>query len=118
MTAALVGVDVGTTAVKAIAISPDGEVLAQAEHGYPLSTPRPGWSEQNPEDWWRASEAALAEVAAGWEVAGIGLSGQMHGLVVLDDAERVIRPAILWNDQRTAAECAEIEERVGLSRLI
>ncbi len=115
---ALVGLDVGTTGVKALAISPDGEVLARAERGYPLSTPHPGWSEQSPEDWWRASEAALAEVARGRSVAGVGLSGQMHGLVVLDGAERVIRPAILWNDQRTAAECAEIERRVGLERLI
>jgi len=118
VTVALIGVDVGTTGVKAIAISPDGEVLARAERGYQLSTPRPGWSEQDPEEWWRASEAALAEVSGGLDVAGIGLSGQMHGLVVLDAADQVIRPAILWNDQRTAAECAEIEERVGLDRLI
>jgi xylulokinase len=112
----LVGLDVGTTGVKAIAVSREGEVLARAEEEYPLSTPRPGWSEQDPEDWWRAAERALA--ALGVEAAGIGLSGQMHGLVALDAEERVIRPAILWNDQRTAAECAEIEERVGLDRLI
>ena len=115
---ALVGLDVGTTGVKALALSPEGEVLATATRVYGLSTPRPGWSEQDPEDWWRAGEAALAEVTAGRDVAGIGLSGQMHGLVVLDDDGRVIRPAILWNDQRTARECAEIEERVGLERLI
>ncbi len=115
---ALVGLDVGTTGVKAVAVTPDGAVLARAEHGYPLSTPRPGWSEQDPEDWWRAAAAALAEVTEGREVAGIGLSGQMHGLVALDDADRVVRPAILWNDQRTAAECALIEETVGLERLI
>jgi len=114
---ALVGIDVGTTGVKAIAIDRRGEVLARAERGYPLSTPRPGWSEQDPEDWRRATEAALADLGVG-EIAGIGLSGQMHGLVVLDAAGRVIRPAILWNDQRTGAECAEIEERVGLERLI
>ncbi len=114
---ALVGLDVGTTGVKAIAISPDGEILARAERGYPLSAPHPGWSEQDPEDWWAASQAALADLAVAG-VAGIGLSGQMHGLVVLDEAEQVLRPAILWNDQRTAAECAEIEERVGLERLI
>jgi xylulokinase len=114
----LVGLDVGTTGVKAIALSSRGEVQVVATRGYPLSTPRPGWSEQDPEDWWRAAESALAEVSARREVAGIGLSGQMHGLVVLDDAGRVIRPAILWNDQRTAAECVEIEERVGLDRLI
>jgi xylulokinase len=115
---ALVGVDVGTTGVKAIAISPDGDVLAVASRGYALSTPRPGWAEQDPEHWWVAAESALTEVSSGVEVAGIGLSGQMHGLVALDAAGRVIRPAILWNDQRTAAECVEIEERVGLERLI
>jgi xylulokinase len=115
---ALVGIDVGTTGVKAIAIDAQGEVLAGAERGYALSTPEQGWAEQDPEDWWVAAEAALAEVSAGRDVAGIGLSGQMHGLVCLDARDRVIRPAILWNDQRTAAECAEIEERVGLSRLI
>jgi xylulokinase len=115
---ALVGLDVGTTGVKAIALSSDGQVLATATRVYELSTPRAGWAEQAPDDWWRASEAALAEVSAGRDVAGIGLSGQMHGLVVLDEAGTVIRPAILWNDQRTASECAEIEERVGLDRLI
>jgi xylulokinase len=114
----LVGLDVGTTGVKALAVAPDGAVVASASRGYELSTPRAGWAEQDPEDWWRAAESALAEVAAGRDVAGVGLSGQMHGLVVLDDAGRVIRPAILWNDQRTAAECAEIEERIGRDRLI
>jgi xylulokinase len=113
----LVGLDVGTTGAKAVAVSPAGEVVARAEEGYPLSTPRSGWAEQDPDDWWRASEAALSAVGAE-RAAGIGLSGQMHGLVVLDAADRVIRPAILWNDQRTAAECAEIEELVGLERLV
>jgi xylulokinase len=113
----LVGLDVGTTGVKAIAISPQGEVLARAEEEYPLSIPQPGWAEQEPEDWWRASERALAAVGAG-QAEAVGLTGQMHGLVLLDAADRVLRPAILWNDQRTAAECAEIEERVGLERLI
>jgi len=112
----LVGLDVGTSGVKAIAISPEGEVVARAEHGYALSTPRPGWSEQEPDDWWRATEAALADLRV--EPAGIGLSGQMHGLVVLGADDRPLRPAILWNDQRTAAECAEIERRVGLARLL
>ena len=92
-----VGLDVGTTGVKAIAVSPEGEVVARAEREYPLSTPAPGWAEQDPEDWWRASEAALADVGAE-HAAGIGLSGQMHGLVALDEGDRVIRPAILWND--------------------
>jgi xylulokinase len=113
----LVGLDVGTTSVKALAISPDGDVLARAEEEYSLSTPAPGWVEQDPDDWWRASEAALAAVGAE-SADGIGLSGQMHGLVAVDEAKRVVRPAILWNDQRTAAECVEIEERIGLERLI
>src|ERR687898_1239544 len=113
---ALIGLDVGTTAVKALAVAEDGEILARCEVPYPLSTPRPGWAEQDPEDWWRASQSALARL--GHEPAAIGLSGQMHGLVALDGADRVLRPAILWNDQRTAQECAEIEERIGLERLI
>jgi len=112
----LVGLDVGTTGVKALALSPEGNVLARVEESYELSTPHPGWAEQDPEDWWRAAERALA--ALGGQPAAIGLSGQMHGLVVLDDRDRVLRPAILWNDQRTEAECVEIEERVGLARLI
>jgi xylulokinase len=115
--AVAVGLDVGTTAVKAIAVSETGEVLASCEEEYPLSTPRPGWAEQDPEDWWRATERALGRLDAG-EVAGIGLSGQMHGLVALDDSDAVIRPAILWNDGRTGAECVEIEERIGLERLV
>ena len=113
----LVGLDVGTTGVKALAITPEGEVVATAEEDYALSTPQPGWAEQDPEDWWRASEQALGRFGVrGAEQ--IGLSGQMHGLVALDAERRVLRPAILWNDQRTAAECAEIEDRIGLSRLI
>src|SRR5438034_1538474 len=112
----LVGLDVGTTGVKALALSATGEVVARAEAGYSLSTPQPGWAEQDTEDWWRASRTALAEL--GVAPTSIGFSGQMHGLVALDAHDRVLRPAILWNDQRTAAECAEIEERVGLERLI
>jgi xylulokinase len=113
----LVGLDVGTTGVKALAVSPTGEVLARAEVSYPLSTPQPGWSEQDPDDWWRAAQAALDALRRD-DVAGIGVAGQMHGLVLLDRERRVLRPAILWNDQRTAAECAEIEERIGLERLV
>jgi xylulokinase len=116
VTDTLVGLDVGTTGIKALALSSEGEVIGRSDHGYPLSTPRPGWAEQDPEDWWRATRAALADLRL--EPSAIGFSGQMHGLVALDAADRVLRPAILWNDQRTGAECAEIEERVGLARLI
>ncbi|HLY94451.1 MAG TPA: xylulokinase [Gaiellaceae bacterium] len=111
---ALIGLDVGTSGVKAVALSPGGELLATADESYPLSTPQPGWSEQDPEHWWSAAQACLARLPVGH----MGFAGQMHGLVVLGDDDRVLRPAILWNDQRTAAECAEIEERVGLERLI
>src|ERR671911_2869123 len=115
---ALIGLDIGTSGVKALAVSEeDGAILARREVGYPLSTPRPDWAEQDPADWWRATREALARLGVD-EPAGIGLSGQMHGLVALDAAGDVIRPAILWNDQRTGAECAEIEERVGFERLV
>ena len=110
----LVGLDVGTTGVKAVALSPDGDVVASASAEYELSTPQPGFAEQDPEDWWRAAQSCLERLPKGH----VGLSGQMHGLVVLDASDRVLRPAILWNDQRTGAECAEIEARVGLERLI
>ena len=113
----LVGLDIGTTGVKALALSPDGEVLARVEEAYAFETPHPGWAEQDPELWWGATQAALAELAAE-DVAGIGLSGQMHGLVLLDGEERVLRPAILWNDQRSAPECDRIEAELGLHRLV
>jgi xylulokinase len=113
----LIGLDVGTSSVKGIAVAPDGEVLAVAESSYPLSIPRPGWAEQDPEDWWRATQEVLAALGRD-DAAGIGLSGQMHGLVALDAAGAVIRPAILWNDGRTGAECEEIEATIGLHRLV
>ena len=111
---ALIGIDVGTTGVKGVAIDADGRVLATATADYPLSRPQPGWSEQAPEDWWRGAQECLAQLPEG----PVGFSGQMHGLVVLDGDGNVLRPAILWNDQRTAVEAAEIEERIGLARLI
>jgi xylulokinase len=112
----LVGLDIGTTGVKALAVAEDGRIVARAEEEYPLSIPRPGWAEQDPEDWVRGADRALERLGAHGE--RVGLSGQMHGLVALDSEQRVLRPAILWNDQRTGAECAEIEERIGLERLI
>lgn len=114
MSEVLIGIDVGTSGVKAVAITHDGELVAETDQSYPLSTPAPGWAEQDPEDWWRAAQACLARLPEG----PIGLSGQMHGLVALGENGAVLRPAILWNDQRTAAECDEIEQRIGLERLI
>ena len=116
--AVCIGIDVGTSGTKALAVSPDGHILAAANFGYPCAHPRPLWSEQDPEDWWKATIKAVRTVVRNArlkpaDVAAIGLSGQMHGSVFLDKAGKVIRPAILWNDQRTAAECEEIESRAG-----
>jgi xylulokinase len=112
------GIDVGTSGTKTLAIREDGEILASATVEYPLSTPKPGWSEQDPEHWWQAAVQSVQQVLAKGkitpgDVAGIGLSGQMHGSVFLNQRHDVIRPAILWNDQRTTAECREIEAAVG-----
>jgi xylulokinase len=103
-----------------VALNESGEVVAEAAQGYPLLSPRPGWTEQNPEDWWLASRKVLSEVAAGvkGKVEAIGLTGQMHGAVFLDASDQVIRPALLWNDQRTVAQCVEITDRVGRERLL
>ncbi len=119
MSGPAMGIDVGTSGVKGLAIDERGHVLARAESSYPVSTPRPGFSEQDPETWWQAATLVLTKLRdrAG-KPAGVGLSGQMHGLVALDRNDRVLRPAILWNDQRTARESAEIEGILGLERLI
>jgi xylulokinase len=116
----LIGLDVGTTGARAVAIDLDGNVVAVASEEYPLSTPRPGWTEQDPELWWAASQVVLKRVASDLREPplGLGLTGQMHGSVFLDDADRVIRPALLWSDQRTASQCRTITERIGAERLI
>jgi xylulokinase len=118
-----IGIDTSTTATKALVMDADGAVLAVGRSEYGFDTPRPLWSEQSPTLWWDATVAAIAgglqeAGIAGGDVAAIGLTGQMHGLVLLDASGEVLRPAILWNDQRTQAECDEIRERVGRSRLI
>jgi xylulokinase len=120
----LVGIDIGTSATKAVRCDVSGRVVASALAAYPSSRPRPGWSEQDPRDWWSAAASAVRQVIEGVNpsaVAGVGLSGQMHGLVLL--SKRVVasgghdgeplRPAILWNDQRTGEQCRRIEEAVG-----
>jgi len=116
----VIGLDIGTSGARAVALNESGEVVAEAAQEYPLLSPRPGWTEQNPEDWWLASRKVLSEVAASTKgnVDGIGLTGQMHGSVFLDANDQVIRPALLWNDQRTAAQCIEITDRVGRERLL
>ncbi len=120
---ALLGLDVGTTGAKAVMIDAAGRLLGVATVEYPLLTPRPGWTEQVPESWWEASVAAVRTVVTQSGITpdaieAVGLTGQMHGLVALDAAGAVLRPAILWNDQRTAEECAWITERVGASRVL
>lgn len=116
--AVLLGIDIGTSGTKTLAIDEQGRVLAEATSFYPSYHPRPLWSEQDPDDWWRATVETVRRVVKKArlkkaDVKAIGLSGQMHGSVFLDAKDRVIRRAILWNDQRTAAECQEIEQRVG-----
>jgi len=119
----VLGLDVSTTATKAVLMDREGAVRAVATCGYGFETPKPLWSEQDPALWWNGTvssvRSALAEAGVGGEtVDAIGLAGQMHGLVTLDAAGDVLRPAILWNDQRTEAECDLIRERVGRERLI
>lgn len=115
----LVGLDVGTTGARAVAIDESGRVVTSASSEYPLLMPRPGWTEQDPLDWWNASRDVLQQVAsAAGPIVAIGLTGQMHGSVFLDERHQVIRPALLWNDQRTAGQCEIITERIGRERLI
>ena len=113
-----IGVDIGTSGTKSLLIDPDGNILAEASATYEVSMPKPMWTEQNPEDWWTATQKTIRSVVKQArvkppEVKAIGLSGQMHGSVFLDKSGKVIRPALLWNDQRTAAECDEITELAG-----
>ncbi|MBP5224933.1 MAG: xylulokinase, partial [Lachnospiraceae bacterium] len=115
-----IGIDLGTSAVKLLLVDEKGAILNEVSRDYPLSFPQPGWSEQAPEDWWEAVKDALPELLEGFDrnaVAGIGAGGQMHGLVILDEEDRVIRPAILWNDGRTEEEVAFLNEEIGRKTL-
>lgn len=119
----VLGIDVGTTGTKAVLVETTGRLAARATHEYPLHTPRPGWAEQDPADWWRATVAAIRDVmsASGArpdEVRGLGLSGQQHGAVFLDAGGHVLRESLLWCDQRTAAQCAWIHDTVGFDRVV
>ncbi len=120
----VLGIDVGTTAVKAMLVGSDGRVLGESEVEHSVSVPRPGWSEQHPEMWWRSTTQAVRKVlhtegGGDWrgEISAIGLSGQMHSSVFLDADGEVIRPALLWNDVRTSAQCRHVLESVGLDLL-
>ncbi len=113
----LLGIDIGTSGCKVLLVDEHGRLLKQASAEYPLSVPRPRWSEQNPEDWWAGVQKCLADIDES-SVDGIGLTGQMHGAVFLDGRLDVVRPAILWNDQRTFEECEEIDRAVGRERLM
>lgn len=117
------GIDTSTTSSKALLIDERGVVIGTASSSHTLQTPRPLWSEQNPEEWWQAVSTSIREVLQkadvnGEEVVALGLTGQMHGLVLLDEAGKVLRPAILWNDQRTQAQCDEIHQRIGKAKFI
>ncbi|MDO8682661.1 MAG: xylulokinase [Armatimonadota bacterium] len=119
----LLGIDVGTSGTKALLITTDGRVVASSTRTYPLYTPYPLWAEQDPEDWWQATIGAIQDVISSSgidpkSIRGMGLSGQMHGAVFLDENHRVLRPSILWCDQRTAAECEWITNTVGLEKVV
>ncbi len=115
-----IGIDLGTSAVKLLLMQGDGSILKVVNREYPISFPKPGWSQQEPEDWYRETMAGIKELLWGRdksEVAGISFGGQMHGLVVLDEEEAVIRPAILWNDGRTAEESDYLNHKIGQETL-
>ena len=115
-----IGVDLGTSAVKLLLMDGDGKIQKVVSREYPLFFPHPGWSEQNPEDWYKRSMDGIKELIAEADkrqIAGISFGGQMHGLVVLDEKDQVIRPAILWNDGRTAKECDYLNNTIGKDKL-
>jgi len=119
----LLGIDVGTSGTKVALFDIAGRLIGSATHEYPLFQPENGWAEQDPDDWWRAVVAGISALTRDYpepcaDIVGIGVTGQMHGLVMLDEAGVVIRPAILWCDGRTIEQCAEITERVGAQKLI
>ena len=115
-----IGIDLGTSGLKMLLVAADGKILAENTQTYPVSYPHPGWSEQNPEDWFAATLRGLKALLAGQDasaVKGISFGGQMHGLVALDENDNVIRPAILWNDGRTEEETKYLNEVVGKDKL-
>lgn len=117
----LIGVDLGTSGTKTVLFDSEGNVIASKTVEYPMYQPQNGWAEQDPADWYNAAVETIKYVSSGVDkedIAGLGISGQMHGLVMLDENNEVIRPSIIWCDQRTGAECEEINRRVGAERLV
>lgn len=115
-----IGIDLGTSAVKLLLMDAAGKIENTVTKEYPLEFPQPGWSQQNPEDWRKAVLEGIPELLQGFDgtqVAGIGCGGQMHGLVVLDSDDNVIRPAILWNDGRTAKQVDYLNNEIGKDKL-
>ena len=115
-----IGIDLGTSAVKLLLLSSEGKIVNMVSREYPLSFPHPGWSEQNPADWFEQSMEGVKELLKGQDasqVAGISFGGQMHGLVILDENDNIIRPAILWNDGRTGAETDYLNNEIGKAKL-
>src|SRR5688572_33434112 len=117
------GIDTSTTSSKALLIDDRGKLIAVASSPHTLQTPRPLWSEQDPREWWEAEVASIKQVLTeagigGERIAAVGLTGQMHGLILLDETGNVLRPAILWNDQRTQGQCDEIHRRIGQEKFI
>ncbi|MBQ0070992.1 MAG: xylulokinase [Spirochaetales bacterium] len=115
-----IGIDLGTSSVKVMLVDEKGDILGAESEKYPLSFPHPGWSEQNPEDWWKGTKLCLSRLLKDRDtssIRGIGVGGQMHGLVVLDEEDHVIRPAILWNDGRTGKEVEYLNETIGKDKL-
>ena len=115
-----IGVDLGTSAVKLLMMDGSGKIMNIVSREYPISFPHPGWSEQKPEDWWEQSKEGIKELTEGFDksqVAGISFGGQMHGLVILDSEDNVIRPAILWNDGRTQKQTDYLNNVIGKDKL-
>ena len=119
----LMGLDIGTTGCKTVLLDEQGEWVASSTQFYPMHTPQPSWAEQDPVDWWEAAVKSIRNVLktegiAAADIAAIGLTGQMHGLVILDEEHQVIRPCIMWNDQRTIEQCRAVTDDLGLAQVI
>ena len=122
MSEAFLGIDLGTSSVKALVVDLDGTVRGTGSAEYPVLRPQPGWAEQDPDAWWEATSTAVQQ-AVGWSgtgvsIGGVGFSGQMHGAVFLGENERVLAPAVIWADQRSSRQASELTAKIGAERLI